>query len=100
MDRVIAKIATTEGVDATIDEQQRRRNEIAGCGLLPLSSMARKKRRNAITDLDVLLAVESALEDIARDIRRKAKQTPGWAAAYHSACSVIEKKLSDIKEKK
>ena len=100
MDQVIAKIATTEGVAATIDAQQRRRHAIAGCGLLPLSPLALKKRRNAITNLDVLLAVESALQGVARELRFKAKQTPGWAAAYHSACSVIEKKLSDVKEKK
>lgn len=53
-------------------------------------------KRKAITKADVAAAVRSALEDVSRELRFKAKQTPGWVAAYHSACAVIENKLSNL----
>lgn len=50
-----------------------------------------RKRRKAIKAADVRGAVVGALEAVARALRFKAKQTPGWAAAYHSACAELEK---------
>lgn len=49
--------------------------------------------RKTITRADVSTAVRDALEGVARDLRFKAKETPAYAAAYHSACAVIEKRM-------
>lgn len=54
-------------------------------------------KRRSITKADVASTVLNALAEVARDIRFKAKETPGWASAYHSACAVIEKKATEFK---
>jgi len=57
-----------------------------------------RQRAKRVTKADVRCAVRSALEDVARELRRKAKETPGWAPAYHSACAVIEAKMLQISQ--
>lgn len=50
-----------------------------------------------VTKTDVKNTAIEALESVARDIRFKIKETPGWAMAYASALAVIEAKITEVK---
>ena len=46
---------------------------------------------------EVAAAQVEALESVLADIRRKARETPAWAAAYNSAATSVELKIAHIK---
>lgn len=81
-----------EAIERTIARQEADKKRLSRI----IASGQRKSRNKAITQADVRQAVRSTLEDVARELRFKAKETPGWAAAYHSACAVIESKLDKL----
>mgnify|MGYP001593254661 CR=1 FL=1 len=79
-----------QSVTNAIARQDADKKRLAGIIKKPT---AMRSKRKAITNADVSAAVRDALDDVARDLRFKAKETPAWSAAYHSACSVIEKRM-------
>lgn len=84
------KLRNNWSVADAIARQEADKKRLSGVIKRPTATRAIRK---AITKDDVSTAVRSALEDVARDLRFKAKETPAWAAAYHSACAVIEKRM-------
>jgi hypothetical protein len=48
---------------------------------------------------EVAMAQVGSLEKVLSDSRRKARETPAWAAAYFSAATTVELEIAAIKAK-